>query len=232
MTPPFVRDDGSIAAEPAAGFAAVLREATKRVHREAERCGFVADLVRGRATRNGYAVYLRNLEPVYGALEQGLDAHLQSAPRAVAAFADLRLRRQPALRRDLAAIAGDHWATTLPLLPEAAAYAGAIADAAQSDGLRLAAHGYARYLGDLSGGQILQPLLARTLGLGPAALGLYDFAAFSDLDLPRTALRDALDSLPPAGADADAFVAEALAAFQHNIAVSMAVSAATATAAS
>jgi heme oxygenase len=35
--------------------------------------------------------------------------------------------------------------------------------AAEGDGTRLIAHAYTRYLGDLSGGQILQRLLARSL---------------------------------------------------------------------
>ena len=220
------RGDSPVAAEAGTGFAAVLRDATKRVHREAERCGFVADLIRGRATVRGYAVYLRNLEPVYAALEQGLEAQLPGGQSIIAAFGDPGLRRLSALRRDLAAVAGIDWATTTPLLPETVTYAAAIADAARGDGLRLAAHAYARYLGDLSGGQILQPLLARTLGLAPSALGLYDFPAFPDLDVPKQALRTALDRLPPSGVHAEVFIEEAIAAFEHNIAVSLAVSAA------
>ena len=208
-------------AEADAGFAALVRERTKLVHREAERAGFIADLLHGRATTAGYALFLRNLHPAYAALEPALIAWADH-PLA-GAFADPRLHRLEALTADLRALAGADWAARPPL-PEAAAYAEAIR-AAASDPARLAGHAYARYLGDLSGGQILKPLLARMLGLGPEALAFYDFPAFADLAAPKLALRDALDAVPVASDAAQALCAEAILAFRHNIAVSEAVQA-------
>ncbi len=215
------------------GFSAVLREATADVHRQAERAGFIADLLRGRATREGYALFLRNLVPVYAALEAALDLHVgdlhagdaghagdMSHAGVPAAFADPRLRRLPSLLADLDALAGPRWERTMPALPEADAYARAIRDVGH--GHRLTAHAYARLLGDLSGGQILKPLLARLYGIGPEALAFYDFPALADLHAPKMAMRAALDAVPPDGADA--FVTEAIAAFGHNIALSNAVS--------
>jgi heme oxygenase len=208
----------------ASGFAAVMRDRTKLVHREAERTGFVAELIRGRATRDGYALFLRNLVPAYAAMEHALEAH-RGKP-ILGAFADPRLARLPALESDIAAIAGPAWASTLPLVNEAQAYAAAIEEAARGEGLRLVAHAYARYLGDLSGGQILKPLLGRAFGLGPDMLAFYDFPEFPDLHAPKLAMRDALDAIPAAGPEAEPIVAEALTAFRHNIALSEAVQAA------
>ena len=206
------------------GFAAMMREGTKLVHREAERAGFIADLIRNRATRHGYALFLRNLVPAYDALEHALAA--QAETPIVAVFADPHLRRMPALILDIEAIEGIGWAATLPLLPAATAYADAIRDAAGGTGLRLVAQAYARYLGDLSGGQILKPLLGRTLGLGPDGLGFYDFPGIADLDVPKAAMRAALDKISPDGPDAPLLIEEANEAFRHNIAVSEAVQAA------
>ncbi len=208
-------------AEADVGFAALVRDRTKLVHREAERAGFIADLLHGRATKEGYALFLRNLHPAYLALEPALTAWADH-PLA-GAFADPRLHRLEALAADLRAIAGADW-TALPLLPEAAAYATEIL-AARSDPARLAGHAYARYLGDLSGGQILKPLLARMLGLGPDALGFYDFPAFADLAAPKLTLRAALDAVPTTSDEAQALCNEAMVAFRHNIAVSEAVQA-------
>lgn len=208
---------------PDTGFAAVLRDGTKTVHREAERAGFIADLIRGRASEHGYAIFLRNLVPVYAALEHALDA--RSRRPLLDAFADPRLRRLPALVDDLTSIVGADWATRCPLLPEAEAYAAAVADAARGDGSGLAAHAYARYLGDLSGGQILKPVLARTLGLGAEALAFYDFPAIEDLQAPKAAMRAALDTVALESVEAQAIMTEAVAAFRHNIAVSEAVKA-------
>ncbi len=202
----------------------MMRERTKLIHREAEQSGFVADLIRGRATREGYAVFLRNLVPAYTALEFALEAHRQTPILAV--FADPRLRRLSALEADVAAIAGPGWESKLPLVAEAGAYARAIKDAARDSGLLLIAHAYARYLGDLSGGQILKPLLARTLGLTPDMLTFYDFPTLADLHAPKAAMRDALDAIPANGPAAEPLVEEAIAAFRHNIALSEAVQAA------
>lgn len=199
----------------------MIRERTKLVHRAAERAGFIAELLHGRATKAGYALFLRNLLPAYAALEPALSAN--AAEPLVAAFADPRFHRLEALSADLRATAGADWAA-LPLLPEATAYAEAITVSASDPG-RLAGHAYARYLGDLSGGQILKPLLARMLGLGPDALAFYDFPAYADLSAPKLALREALDTVPSTSHAAQTICDEAVAAFRHNIAVSEAVQA-------
>ena len=213
-------DDASRPAEPATGFAARLRDETATVHREAERAGIIADLIRNRATRPGYALFLRSLVPAYVTLEQAL-ARAAADPLA-AVFAAPGLARLPALEHDLVALAGPDWGTRCALLPEAEAYGAAIT-AAADDVPALVAHAYARYLGDLSGGQILKPVLARNLGLGPEVLAFYDFPALADPAATKAAMRAALDRVPEDSQDAATIVAEAIAAFRHNISVSEAV---------
>jgi heme oxygenase (biliverdin-producing, ferredoxin) len=201
-------------------FAAVLRERTKLVHREAERTGFMAALIRGRATRACYELYLRCLLPVYERLEGALDR--EAAPIALA-FAAPGLRRSAALRADIAAVEVEGVPIDLEVPSAARDYVAAVDAAARASPYRLAAHAYARYLGDLSGGQILKPLLQRSLALGPDALRFYDFPAYADLDAPKVALRDALDEVAVGSPEAEAFVDEAIASFRHNMAVSAAI---------
>ena len=81
----------------------------------------------------------------------------------------------------------------------------------------IAAHAYVRYLGDLNGGQALQRVVARALGLqGHAGTAFYDFG---DLATQRAlALRfraglAAVDALAP---DREAIVAEAVSAFERH----------------
>ena len=69
---------------------------------------------------------------------------------------------------------------------------------------RLIAHAYTRYLGDLSGGQIVQRLLAKSLGLRPEQLSMYDFSGFPDPAALKTEYRHALEQAGAAGADPDA----------------------------
>jgi heme oxygenase len=152
---------------------------TKTLHVEAERTGIIRDLLRGGASREGYILLLRNLLPAYLAMEQGLERH-RGSPH-LGQLAAYRLDRAAAIEADLVSLCGERWSQDVPLLAAGELYAGRIAKAAEGDGARLIAHAYTRYLGDLSGGQILQRLLARSLQLRPSELSFYEFPRFSDL---------------------------------------------------
>lgn len=205
-------------------FSAALRDATFALHREAERTGFVADLIRGRATREGYARYLANLSPVYGALEHALTRGW-SADSILTPMLAPALHRSAALQADLGAITGGQQPSSLVLLPEAHAYAAAIRAAADArSGPRVMAHAYARYLGDLSGGQILKPLLGRTLQLTPDMLTFYDFPGLDDLGRAKQSIRTALDTIVVGSPDGDDLIEEAKLAFRQTILLSVALS--------
>jgi heme oxygenase len=208
-------------AEAPDGVVTSLYLRTKTLHVEAERSGIIRDLLRGQASREGYALLLRNLLPAYQAMEQGLERHLRSP--GVGVLAQYRLDRAPAIESDLRALCGAGWSNDLPLLAAGDVYAQRVAKAAQDDGSRLIAHAYTRYLGDLSGGQILQRLLARSPGLQAAELTFYDFPRFPDLDALKADYRKALDHAGVVAADRHAVVEEAAIAFSLNIDLSCAV---------
>ena len=199
---------------------------TKTLHVEAERTGIIRDLLHGGASREGYILLLRNLLPAYLAMEHGLERHRRTPQ--LGPLAAYRLDRAAAIEADLVSLCGEHWSREVPLLAAGELYASRIAKAAEGDGARLIAHAYARYLGDLSGGQILQRLLARSLQLRPSELAFYDFPRFSDLEALKTDYRQALDRAGALFPDADAIVEEGALAFSHNIALSCAVQAAVA----
>lgn len=200
-----------------------LRERTAKLHMQAERAGIVNDILRGTASRRGYALLLRNLLPAYEAMEGGLDRH--RGTRGTSLFARREIYRADSLRADLTALAGAGWEHTLALLPSGAAYRDRLAEAAHHDGGRLIAHAYARYMGDLSGGQILKKLLGKSMGLTAGELTFYDFPAIADMRAFKTEFRDALDRAGDEVADFEAVVEEGAAAFQLNIDVSNAVQA-------
>ena len=204
-------------------FADTLRERTRSLHVQAERSGIVHEILQGRVSRNGYALFLRNLLPAYEELERGLERHSE-AP-AVRALARPAVYRAPALRSDLAALCGLQWTASLPLLPAGARYARRVADAAAGDGARLIAHAYVRYLGDLNGGRALSRLLARFPGLEPAVLSFYRFPDIADLEGFKAAYRGDLDRAALEIADLAAVIEEAAVAFGLNIEVSEAVQA-------
>ena len=205
------------------GFAARLWADTKALHVKAERSGMMASILRGQATRRSYGLMLRNLLPAYVELEKGLQSHRDSL--VVGAFARPEIYRVQALEADLDSLEGASWRERLVLLPEAKAYADAVARAAAADGSALIAHAYTRTLGDLSGGQIMQTVLAKTLGLGPESLAFYRFDGIADIASFKTDYRRNLDLAGERMADPSHVLAEAAGAFRHNMAVSDAVEA-------
>ncbi len=198
-----------------------LRSRTRDLHRQAERSGMIADILRGQATRDGYALLLRNLLPVYHALEEQLTGAGRSLP--IGPLVRPELARAAAIRNDLESLAVDISAS--PVLPATTEYVDAIVRAGMGDGGRLIAHAYARYLGDLSGGQILKRLLARSLDLGPAELSFYDFSVIDDVQAFKADYRAAIDRAGEASEDFDAIVEEGARAFELNIALSVALEA-------
>ena len=205
-------------------FSALLRECTTASHRTAERSGIVGDILTGKATPIGYALFLRNLLPAYQALEAGSRADLQLA--GVDTLLPPELFRAALIECDLVSIVGGDWHRSLPLLANGARYADRITRARAADPALLLAHAYVRYLGDLSGGQIMMRLLARTLELGVHQLSFYAFPAIANLASYKSGYRHAIDALELDPLRQAAIAGEAVAAFEINIALSLEVQAA------
>ena len=215
-----------ISTPPAAehpGLAARLWAETKALHVQAERGGIMARILRGQASRDSYALLLRNLLPAYLALEHGLERHRDTP--GVRRFARPETYRAASVVADLRALAGPRWESSLALLPEGVRYGECVGEAAEGDGARLIAHAYTRYLGDLSGGQIMQKLLVKSLALTPEMLSFYRFAQIEDIAAFKAVYHADLDA---AGQEIDSpgrVPAEGALAFRLNMAVSDAIAA-------
>ena len=197
---------------------ALMRSCTHELHRRAEGSGIVNDVLRCKATRHSYALLLRNLLPAYEQLEAGLELY-RRMPQ-VCAAARRELYRASAIRSDLRALAGKEWESALALLPSGKDYARRVAAAAKHNGAGLIAHAYTRYCGDLSGGQILKRLLAQAPGLRPHELSFYDFPQIPNPEEFKQQYRQAIDACALAIDDLSSIVAEAMVAFELNIALS------------
>lgn len=205
-------------ASPAApGLSAALRTGTSDAHRDAERGPFVHALLRGQLARGRYLDYLRGLRAIYAALEAALQRHGDTP--LLGPLLRAELVRGPAIARDLATLAADD----RPPIAAARAYADHLHAVADGDPPLLIAHVYVRYLGDLSGGQLLRRGAARCLGCadapGTPGLEFYDFPAIPDVDAYKRELRSCLDGLPLRSDQAAAIVDEARRAFARTAAV-------------
>ena len=196
-----------------AGLSDQMMARTAGLHREAERSGVMREMLRGSIDRAGYALLLRNLLPVYEAMERALEQ--PDRDPCLGPIANPALYRAAALRADLQHFAGVDGAAGAELVPSAARYAARVG----TGGAGLIAHAYVRYLGDLNGGQILKRLIGRRFGLEGAGLAFYDFPAAADPQSLALSYRVAIDQAGVHLDDAEPVLAEAETAFRFNIAL-------------
>lgn len=186
--------------------AQALRERTRRLHAEAERSGLMQAMLRGQVLRPAYCVLLRNLHDIYLALEGALARqafHPWIAPIHIAGLA-----RGAALANDLQELQGERWARQLPQLPSTRDYVGRLQSLERDSPGHLLAHAYVRYLGDLSGGQVLRRMVSRSLGLeGNRGTGFYDFGGAQATQELAQRFRRGLDAV---AVDADGIALLAL----------------------
>ncbi|WP_373194491.1 biliverdin-producing heme oxygenase [Gordonia terrae] len=191
-----------------------LRSATAVAHERAEHAPFVDDLMSGRLDTGEYQRLAIQLYFVYEALERvGADLAGDSVADAVL---DPRLLRLQRLGADLASFGIDPSDTTP--LPAVVRYVAAI-ESTRTDPARYVAHHYTRYLGDLSGGQVVAHRMREHYGVDDAALSFYSFDEIDKLKRYKDAYRARLDALPLDADGIDRLVDEAIAAFDHNQAV-------------
>lgn len=192
-----------------------LRSQTWPAHRRVEATAFVRTMLRGGLTRPGYGLLLASLLPIYTALEAALRRH--AGTPAVSAIYHPSLEREAALHEDLEALHGDGWSDSLPPQPEALAYAGHLSTLADNAPALLVAHAYVRYLGDLSGGQAVQRVVARSLQLdGRSGTRFYDFGTDERVAALAEHVRGGLDRIEADAATMDAIASEAEAAFARH----------------
>ncbi|GEK80437.1 biliverdin-producing heme oxygenase [Agrococcus baldri] len=169
--------------------AARLRAATWSAHQAAAGDAFLKGLLRGEGTVDDFARLASQHLVVYRALEAAVTA---SRSGLLARLHHPALERAAAIESDVAALGG-----TRPATAATDAYAEHLASLA-GDPVRLAAHHYTRYLGDLSGGQHIGRALTRRFGAHTTSF--YRFA-IDDLDAFKQQYRATLDT---AGLDHDA----------------------------
>jgi len=213
-----VAADADVPAEP---LSKSLKAGTKLVHRSAENVHFVRDFLKGSVKKESYIELLRALHHVYYALEQGL----RDLPKSLRHADFSVLERADTLEADLRYYLGTADGEAVDFgtpSPGAKQYVDQVLVLAREDPLMLLAHAYTRYLGDLSGGQILARSASKAYGL-PEGKGasFYTFERIgsspADLKAFKKAYRTSLDALHLSAKRADDLVQEAGKAFLMNI---------------
>jgi heme oxygenase len=193
-----------------------LREGTKKAHTMAENVGFVKCFLKGVVEKNSYRKLVSNLYFVYSAMEEEMERH--EAHPILSKIYFKQLNRKKTLEQDLSFYYGSNWREQVAPSPAAQAYVQHIHQVSASEPELLIAHSYTRYLGDLSGGQILKKIAQRSMNLSEGqGTAFYEFKDIPDEKAFKANYRQVLDELPIDEATADRIVDEANATFGMNM---------------
>jgi heme oxygenase (biliverdin-producing, ferredoxin) len=193
-----------------------LREGTKKAHTMAENTGFIACFLRGTVEKKSYRKLVANLYFVYAAMEEAM-GQLKDHP-VMGKMYFPELDRKAALELDLLYYYGANWREEIKASTATQAYVDQIKKVAKEDPEMLVAHLYTRYIGDLSGGQILKKIAVNAMALNEGeGTNFYEFANISDEKAFKTMYRAAMDDLPVTDEKVNEIVEEANGAFHHNM---------------
>lgn len=193
-----------------------LKASTADAHESAEYSTFTQDLMGGSLTVADFIALQEQSWLFYQALENA--ARVVADDPIAAAIVDPALERVPSIEADLDALHGNtDWRGNVEPLPSTAMYVARLNEiAANADAPGLIAHHYVRYLGDLSGGQVIARMMQRHYGLGPEVLSFYRFTEIPKVKPYKDNYRAALDALPLEGSDRQRLLDEACEAFLFN----------------
>lgn len=193
-----------------------LREGTKKAHTMAENTGFIACFLRGTVEKSSYRKLVANLYFVYAAMEEEMQKLKDHPTMGKMYFPELD--RKHSLEQDLAYYYGANWRDEIKASAATQAYVNQIHEVAKADPEKLIAHLYTRYIGDLSGGQILKKIAVNAMALNEGeGTNFYEFAQIDDEKAFKTMYRSTMDGLGITDEKADQIVEEANDAFHHNM---------------
>lgn len=198
----------------------LLAAGTKESHEKAENTQFVKDFLRGRIRRELFKLGTVALYFTYTAMEEEIERNKEHAAIAPLYF-PAEIHRHEALARDLEYFYGEDWESQVSCSPAAQHYVERIREVGSSDPALLVAHAYTRYMGDLSGGQVLKKVAQRALKLPTTGEGVYfyQFDGIHSAKAFKQLYRSRMNELDLDQPTKERIVAEANLAFQFNMEV-------------
>ena len=198
--------------------ATMLREGTKKSHTMAENVGFVKCFLKGVVEKKSYRKLVADLYFVYSAMEEEMEKLKDHEILSKIYFPILN--RKQSLESDLQFYFGNNWEKEIKISDSAKDYVARIREISQTQPELLVAHSYTRYLGDLSGGQILKKISQKAMNLSDGeGTSFYEFADISDEKAFKDTYRQAMNDLPVDMEMAELIVEEANDAFGLNMRV-------------
>ena len=193
-------------------FSKLIKEGTKKSHTMAENTGFVTNFLAGVVDKDSYKQLIADFFFIYTALEEQVDKFKDDPLISSIAFDELK--RVPSLERDCEFYWGENWRELISPTDACKNY---VTRVKKINAKFLVGHHYTRYLGDLSGGQILKNIANKSMNLNGEGLAFYEFENIPNPGNFKNRYRTALDNLPITWSDGELIINEANYAFKLNM---------------
>nr|XP_046267465.1 heme oxygenase-like [Scatophagus argus] len=196
-----------------------IKKVTKESHVRAENTQLMLSFQRGQVTLQQYKLLLCSLYEIYQALEEELDRN-SNHPGVAPIYFPTELARLGAIEKDLEYFYGQDWREKIVVPAATKRYCHRLRQIGRENPEFLVAHAYTRYLGDLSGGQVLGRIAQKSMGLkGSEGLSFFAFPGVSSPNLFKQLYRSRMNSVELTEEERNAVLEEAVRAFEFNIQV-------------
>lgn len=193
-----------------------LREGTTKSHSMAENVSFVKSFLSGVVDKKSYRKLVANLFFVYQAIEEELEKNKNHV--AIRSIYFPELKREYSLSQDLEYYYGHNWQQEVSPSAATKIYVDRIHSIGENQPELLIAHAYTRYMGDLSGGQILKNIAQNAMNLsGTDGTSFYNFNAIKDENLFKETYRNSLNNVPLNNDQISQIITEANISFNLNM---------------
>nr|XP_010307527.1 PREDICTED: heme oxygenase 1 [Balearica regulorum gibbericeps] len=198
----------------------LMKEATKEVHEQAENTPFMKNFQKGQVSLHEFKLVTASLYFIYSALEEEIERN-KNNPVYAPVYFPAELHRKAALEKDLEYFYGSNWRREIPCPEATQKYVERLHNVGKNYPELLVAHAYTRYLGDLSGGQVLKKIAQKALQLPSTGEGLafFTFDGVSNATKFKQLYRSRMNALEMDLATKKRVLEEAKKAFVLNIQV-------------
>lgn len=193
-----------------------LREGTTKSHSMAENVSFVKSFLGGVVDKKSYRQLVASLFFIYVAIEEQIEKNKNHEAVEFIYFSELF--RTKSLIEDLKYYYGPDWENNIEASLSTQVYVNRIHNIGSNQPELLIAHAYTRYIGDLSGGQILKKIAINAMQLQDnQGTCFYDFKDISNEIEFKNMYRNSLNNIPLSDIQINQIISEANVAFNLNM---------------
>lgn len=196
-----------------------IKKVTRESHVRAENTELMMSFQRGQVTLTQYKLLLCSLHEIYQALEEELDRN-SDHPGVAPIYFPTELARLESIEKDLEFFYGQDWREKIVVPAATKRYCHRLQQIGKENPEFLVAHAYTRYLGDLSGGQVLGRIAQKSMGLkSNEGLSFFAFPGVTSPNLFKQLYRSRMNSVELTEEERNGVLEEAVRAFELNIQV-------------